>query len=100
MSEEMHRYIGAISFKDLGRKKVGKGSGILISPNLVLTAAHNLLFAKTKEKYADLVFYPGHSGILEGGVRIIDSYYPKEHEISQKPCYDYALLKLEKDIEY
>ena len=37
----MHRSIGALAFTDpMGRD--GKGSGVLISKNLILTAAHNI----------------------------------------------------------
>jgi V8-like Glu-specific endopeptidase len=41
MREGFHRWIGALIFKDkFGRP--GKGSAVLISNNLILTAAHNI----------------------------------------------------------
>ena len=40
IGERPHCHIGAILFE--ARYKEGKGSGILISPDLVLTAAHNV----------------------------------------------------------
>lgn len=41
MRSGFHRWIGAITFNDcFGRE--GKGSAVLISKNLILTAAHNI----------------------------------------------------------
>ena len=37
----------------------------MISPNLVLTAAHNLFDIKTEELFQRIKFYPGHFGIFE-----------------------------------
>jgi hypothetical protein len=37
----LHRSIGAITFLN-GMKQLTMGSGVLISPDLVLTVAHNL----------------------------------------------------------
>jgi V8-like Glu-specific endopeptidase len=58
-----------------GGKKDGHGTGILVSPNLVLTCAHNIYnpasFPKndkdsTKDYFAkELRFYPGHRGELK-----------------------------------
>jgi V8-like Glu-specific endopeptidase len=47
--------------------ELGKSSGILISPNLVLTCSHNLAFIKRdlpRELYKDFMFYPGACGLL------------------------------------
>ena len=43
MDKPIHRFIGALIFKKKKHhKSVGKGTGILISPNLVLTGAQNV----------------------------------------------------------
>jgi V8-like Glu-specific endopeptidase len=41
MKQKLHRSIGALSFLT-PNKRVAAGSGVLISRNLILTAAHNL----------------------------------------------------------
>ena len=43
--------------------KFGKGTGFLIAPDLVLTAAHNIV-APNGNRHRDLKFYPGVSGEL------------------------------------
>jgi V8-like Glu-specific endopeptidase len=42
-SKRLHKYIGALlSFNSKRGKTPTKGSGVLISPDLVLTCAHNV----------------------------------------------------------
>ena len=43
MKERLHKFIVAIVWrgKNINIPPVGRGSGVLISPNLVLTVAHN-----------------------------------------------------------
>jgi V8-like Glu-specific endopeptidase len=42
MSQPMHRHIGALLFRTRRHSQSGKGTGTLISRNLVLTSAHNI----------------------------------------------------------
>ena len=45
---------------ELGNGSYITGTGILIGPDLVLTAAHNIYDVKeTKQKYASIEFIPG-----------------------------------------
>jgi V8-like Glu-specific endopeptidase len=40
----------------------GVGTGILISSNLVLTCAHNVINPQTAKMFNEIRFFPGHSG--------------------------------------
>ncbi len=64
MKELLHINIGALIFKPPFGKP-GKGTGLLVSPNLVLTCAHNIVNFYSKQEYSDFKFYPGQSGPLE-----------------------------------
>ena len=101
MSLPIHRHIGALLFKkDVeGRKSYGKGSGILISPNLVLTAAHNLCLQTTREEYHHFRFYPGHSGDMHDCYNISSVFIPPRYFLTNKPKHDFALLKLDRNVE-
>ena len=46
MSKLIHKNIGALLFKNRVNKDVGKGTAVLISPNLVLTGAQNVWNSK------------------------------------------------------
>jgi hypothetical protein len=49
MGKPIHRFIGALIFRKKKNQKIlGKGTGILISPNLVLTGAQNVWNRKEK----------------------------------------------------
>lgn len=60
------KYIGALEMfaKSLPGKTI-RGSGILISSNLVLTAAHNVWANKVSQEVSNIKFYPGVCGFLD-----------------------------------
>ena len=60
----MHRSIGALIFLNTDGQ-MGFGSAVLISENLVLTAAHNVFNRKLKAENGDFRFYIGVEGVTE-----------------------------------
>ena len=100
MKKLPHKHIGSITFTSTKTHALGKGTGILISANLVLTCAHNIYDKINSQLFRDHKFYPGLNGILEDGYEIEDIFIPmKYHTMYSPPLYDYALLKLRKRIE-
>lgn len=91
-----HKHIGALIMNKGG----AMGSGVLISPNLVLTAAHNVWFRAKNREFSNFKFYPGACGSLESSTSYNCSivYYPPEHKASALTTYDYALLQLDEPI--
>ena len=47
MGHQRHKHIGALTFQSTKSPIPGKGSATLISPDLLLTAAHNLYDKET-----------------------------------------------------
>ena len=95
MTEQLHRYIGPLISEN--KKLPGRtirGSGVLISPNLVLTAAHNVWCQNFGNKNINLKFYPGQRGFLQNPCECEIIYYPTKYESRQEAQFDYALLKL------
>lgn len=91
MGRVMHRCIGVLLGKDPVTKQYMKGTGFLISKNLVLTSAHNLA-GGVKCK-----FYPGAFGELINPLEITEVRYPNEF-VSSSVRLDYALLRLAEDV--
>ena len=99
MHKPMHRHIGALTFSSRRTPDLGKGSGTLISPDLVLTAAHNIYNADTGEVHFNFRFYPGHCGLLGNGLEIDDFFLPGKYVLNRCVANDYALLKLKQRVE-
>lgn len=64
MQKDFHQQIGALISVSPTTKKVKYGTGVLISPDLVLTVAHNIFDMGTRHDYQELKFYPGQYGKL------------------------------------
>ena len=67
---------------------------MLISPNLVLTCAHNICNKRTGDYYIKFKFYPGQAGLLDHPLDVEEVFFPREYLDSSNILYDYALLKL------
>jgi V8-like Glu-specific endopeptidase len=79
MSNHPHKGIGFVQMEFKGEK--ASGTGLLISPNLVLTCGHNIFSNKIEKgnQYATKIhFYPGHRGELGKGYEMESYYLPKE----------------------
>ena len=103
MKEQAHKQIGVLHFKKRGNFTTGKGTAFLISSNLVLTTAHNLVDSSTGSIFHGIVFYPGHQGTIkrENAYEIEDFFFPGRYAIKPNPPIesDFALLKLKKHVQ-
>jgi V8-like Glu-specific endopeptidase len=84
-------------------KKMAVGSGVLISRDLVLTAAQNLYDKDVGQENEVFKFYLGASGTAEKYYELEDWRYPsgfKTCPLRDKLLFDYALVKLKQPIEY
>jgi V8-like Glu-specific endopeptidase len=89
-----HSLIGVITMDIEGFSYPGVGTGILISPDLVLTAAHNLWYnGKGNDNFR---FYIAHNGLLgQTYCKVKDKYFPKEFTKKRNNLtHDYAILRL------
>ena len=76
MSKSIHKTIGPLIFRNKANSLVGKGTGILISPNLVLTGAQNIWNRKANSENDEFAFYPGQYGELKDKKRVERIFYP------------------------
>ena len=98
MKDQLHRHIGLITFTSAFEDKMGNGTGILISPNLVLTVAHNVYNCETNEVFQNLRFYYRQSGKLGKANKVCDIFVPGKYGFKPNAVNDYALLKLSEKI--
>jgi hypothetical protein len=99
MDLDRHRHIGALFFSSKGADKPKRGTGILISPNLVLTAASNIYDCEGKEPYGDFKFYPKQCGKLGVPCEVENHWLPEEFSSDSSTANNYGLLKLKECIE-
>ena len=64
LKELLHRSVGALTFLNL-HKQLQAGSGVLISRDIVLTAAHNPYAKNLKYENKGYKFYLGADGVAE-----------------------------------
>ena len=97
----LHKYIGALLASNKNAPgEIIMGSGVLISPDLVLTAAHNVWYRKVNQENCDIKFYPQLCGPLKSSPSYSCSvvFYPTKHKKIREPIFDYALLRLSQPI--
>lgn len=94
MSKQLHKHIGVILFRINQTSKMGRGTGILISPDLVLTCAHNIYNKFSGELHREIKFYHGQCGVMEKHCEIDDFFFPGKFHLNPIISHDYALLKL------
>ena len=94
MGNAIHKNNVAILWRSADQ--VGRGSGLLISRNLVLTCAHN--FYNHGLRVADGLFsvYPGLCGKVGEGFKIEACFIPEMYRQTLTVEFDYALVKLAK----
>lgn len=77
LKDILHRSLGALTF--LSRHRIpGSGSGVLISEDTILTAAHNIFDRKLKADNIGFKFYIGADGEAEEYYEVEDWMYPEE----------------------
>lgn len=77
------------------------GSGVLISRDTILTAAHNIYERSLPAENKNFKFYIGADGVAEEYHEIEAWKYPEEYKTcdkSNKLPHDYAIMKLKKPI--
>ena len=78
MAKLHHRLLGAIICHD-SQKNMQTGTGMLLSPNLVLTCAHVIVNAKENEPFPNIDFYPRQYGELTKAIKVQSHEYPQEY---------------------
>ena len=80
MSSRIHKFQTVIISRP--QDSIGRGSGNLISPNLVLSAAHNFYFNKQPINLDLFYIFPGAYGPLTEPYSIDNFFVPKQFETS------------------
>ncbi|MBC1403085.1 trypsin-like serine protease [Listeria booriae] len=76
------------------------GSGVLISPDTVLTAAHVVYNSATKSFASSITVYPGfNAGVVPfGSAKAKAMVLPTEYQKEASFDYDYAIVKLDRNL--
>ena len=98
MGEQKYRNMGALRLSNTQYGQCG-GTGLLVSPNLVLTVAHNV-FNRGSREINKIIFYPGQCEELveANAYEVEDFFFPGAFTTRNSNFYDYALLKLNKPV--
>jgi V8-like Glu-specific endopeptidase len=73
------------------------GTGILVSPNVVLTCAHNVYYGEKKKEHKEVRFYLKQHGLIKEYFEVEKHYYPEQFREGDNHAgviFDFALLKL------
>ena len=99
MNLRLHKFQTAIIRREKGN--IVRGSGNLISPNLVLTCAHNFWSNMQIVDANYFEIYVGQCGNLEKPYRVEKIFVPQgfiENPPAQRAKCDYALIKLKEKV--
>ena len=94
MGKQIHQNIGPVLSKRQNYPNIFFGTGILISPDIVLTVAHNIVDRPGMKARVDIRFYRGQCGILDKYHEVEKFYVPEAYRQNASAANDYALLKL------
>ena len=91
MKKKLHKDIGIVTFGHDENGEEGRGTGVLISDDLVLTFVDNVFDKKKGKKYGNIKFHLKVCGELGKGVSVENVFIPEEKRYMKNEC---ALLKL------
>ena len=98
IDKPLHRYIGSLQFIS-SKGQALKGTAFLISPNILLTAGHNIYNTVFRSYNHSFIFFRGLHGEMKNGISVEEYFVPEEFIVSTKKRsakYDYAFLRLKK----
>ena len=104
MKDRLHKFQVALVWRQdkFQASAVGRGSGLLISRNLVLTVAHNFYNKLQKVDDSLIEVYPGQFGSLKTPYGVEKVFIPegyRKQPASSNIENDYALLKLKYKVD-
>ena len=79
MDNLLHRNVAVVLWRDPKFHQIGRGSGLFISKNLLLTSAHNFYNKTQKVPLEYFEIYPKQCGKLTKCYRIDQIYIPKNY---------------------